>query len=262
MDSLYTLIRQTKANLRAFGMEETLRRTKYFMGLKLFGQSFYQKPIINCILNYSKGFRTFIDIGANVGTITLAVSNLFERCIAVEPLPQTFSRLRLNVICRNINNVQLFPLALGEKEGQAYIYYDSKCTDSASLVPHSFENKTLIKVSTLDLILEESKVRGPYFIKIDVQGYELKVFKGGKETLSKECLIISEFWPYGLKLSGDSPLEYIQFVKDFGYKILQLNGKPLDDHKLLKLCKLGFHDRFVVTDLFFSRRDIREYAWK
>jgi hypothetical protein len=112
----------------------------------------------------------------------------------------------------------------------------------------------LVKIYTLDEVIKKSGVKGPYLIKIDVQGYEFKVFKGGKETLSKECLIISKFWPFGLKSAGDDPFQYIEFMKEFGYQTYDLHGVSLSTSKLARLCKLGIHDPFVVMDILFIKK--------
>ena len=114
---IVTLFKQTVSILRAFGLKETLRRTFYYSTSIIFGESLYQKPIVNCIVKYAKGYPTFIDVGANRGVITVVVSHLFDRCIAIEPLPENFSRLLSNVSAHKIKNCILLPLALDEKPG-------------------------------------------------------------------------------------------------------------------------------------------------
>jgi hypothetical protein len=114
---IVTLFKQTISILRAFGLKETLRRTFYYSTLITFRESLYQKHIVNCIVKYAKGYPTFIDIGANRGTVTVAVAHLFESLIAIEPLQENFSQLLSNVSAHKIKNCILLPLALGEKPG-------------------------------------------------------------------------------------------------------------------------------------------------
>lgn len=114
-------------------------------------------------------------------------------------------------------------------------------------------DKKLVKCCTLDNIVEKTKLKEPYFIKIDVQGWEYKVLKGGRETLKKNCVVVSEFWPFGLNEAGDNPLEYISFMEELGYKVYNLNGNRIRRSKLIQLCRLGINDEFVTTDFVFCR---------
>jgi FkbM family methyltransferase len=252
------LFKQAISILRALGLREALRRaTYYWASIVLHSERLYQKPIIACIVNYAKDYPTFIDIGACRGTITVAVSHLFDRCIAIEPLPENFSQLLSNVLAHKVKNCICLPLALDEKPGTKTIYYSPRNTDTASLVSGLLSceasKEKLVKTDTLDEVIKKGYVKEPYLIKIDVQGYEFKVFKGGKETLSKKCLIISEFWPFGLKSAGDDPFQYIEFMKKLGYQTYELHGAPLSASKLARLCKLGIHDPFVVMDVLFIK---------
>jgi FkbM family methyltransferase len=250
------LFKQATSILRAFGLKEALRRAFYHSASTIFGERAYQKPIIDCIIKHAKDYPTFIDIGACRGTITIAVSHLFNQCIAIEPLPENFSQLLSNMSVHKIKNCILLPLALDEKPGVKTIHYNPKNTNTASLVSGllSYEGlKKNVQTDTLDGMIKKNYVKGPYLIKIDVQGYEFKVFKGGEETLSKKCLIISEFWPFGLKSAGDDPLQYIEFMKELGYQACDLREFPFSDSKLARLCMLGAHDPFIVTDILFIK---------
>jgi len=253
------LFNQATSILRVFGLKETMRRTFYYSASKIFGEKLYQKPIIDCIIKHAESYHTFIDIGAARGVITVAVSHLFDRCIAIEPLPENFSQLLFNVSTHRINNVLLLPIALGEKAGTKNIYYTPRNTDTASfcknLLPREGLKSVSVKIDTLDEVIKRSNVKEPYLIKIDVQGYEYKVFRGGLETLSKKCLIISEFWPFGLKSAQDDPFQYIKFMNEFGYQVYNLVGSPLSISKIAQLCKLGAQDPFVVLDILFCKKD-------
>jgi FkbM family methyltransferase len=255
---IVTLFKQPFSILRAFGLRETLRRTLYYSASIIFGENIYQKPIIDCIVKYAKDYSTFIDVGACRGIVTVAVSHLFDRCIAIEPLPENFSQLLSNVSAHKVKNCTILPIALDEKPGAKTIYYNPRSTDTASLISGLLSCRALkekvVKVDTLDEVIKKSGVEGPYLIKIDVQGYEFKVFRGGKETLNKKCLVVSEFWPFSLKSAGDDPLQYIEFIKEFGYQTYDLRGVPLNTSKLARLCKLGIHDPFIVIDVLFIKK--------
>ena len=59
------------------------------------------------------------------------------------------------------------------------------------------------------------------FIKIDIQGFDYFALLGMKKTIerSKKVILYGEFWPYGLKKSGITPLEYLNLLEKMGFTI-------------------------------------------
>ena len=143
---------------------------------------------------------------------------------------------------------------LGKEAGLATLYFSDAKTDQGSLAKQGSLKEVKVPVTTLDLIIEQSGVSGPFLIKIDVQGWEFFVFSGATQTLKKEAIIISEFWPMGTRKSaGCKASDYIELMKTNGYTACYLNGKPIPPYRLNRLCALGQHDRFVVTDILFQK---------
>jgi hypothetical protein len=86
----------------------------------------------------------------------------------------------------------------------------------------SNENYITIEVTTLDDFLNNIPVD---IIKIDVEGYEVKVFKGSSNILSKhKPVIFSEFSPRALEKAGNSAKEYLDVVNSFGYRLYNINS--------------------------------------
>jgi hypothetical protein len=67
-------------------------------------------------------------------------------------------------------------------------------------------------------------------------------------------MVISEFWPWGLKSASCNATDYLEFMQANGYTACELTGLPLSERKLDRLCRLGESDRFVVTDILFRKR--------
>lgn len=229
------------------------RAYRYF-GAKIFGEKFYHKPIIDSILSYAAKNRTFIDIGAHIGVITTAVAHRFEYCLAFEPLPQNVAQLRYAVESNRLRNCQVFACALGDRVGVTNLYCSESSSTNNSLIKRDRLKKCIkVPVTTLDLIVEETNVIEPFFIKIDVEGYEPFVFRGAHQTLAKSCTILSEFWPWALKSGGYKAKDYLKFMKKYGYIACDLKGRPITQKKLVRFCELFEDDRFVETDLLFQK---------
>ena len=142
----------------------------------------------------------FLDIGANIGFTSLVIDQTVTgaEIHCFEPHPKTYSQLEEN-ISRNAtggNAISKYPIALGEREGELpfrdidlYNTGNSLLRDG-SLASH--QNKIVVPVKTLDS-LELCKDRGIDLVKIDVEGFEMDVLKGGKTTFSKTKIVLLEF---------------------------------------------------------------------
>ncbi len=140
---------------------------------------------------------TIIDIGANIGqTRDLLRENGFGGdIISIEPLPTLQDMLQEKAKSDPKWRV-LEPLALGDHNGECEINI-SESSDMSSLLTSSRElmtalprtrvtDKATVPMKTLntlykELNLEERRV----FIKMDTQGYEMKILECAKETLDK-----------------------------------------------------------------------------
>ena len=161
-----------------------------------------------------------IHIGAHTGgEYSIYKKEHIENMIFFEPLPHTFEKLKTNVG----KEVNLYNLALGNKTGKEimYVEYDNESQSSSILEPHLHKeqypsivfNDTLeIHIDKLDNIQYDKDKYN--FINIDVQGYELEVFKGAtvslkyidyvmaevnKAELYKGCALVSELDAYLLQ---------------------------------------------------------------
>jgi len=145
---------------------------------------------------------TIIDVGANCGNISRQFAELYRpNFIAmVEPLPEMRARLENMKLAKS---QKVFSCALGSKPGTAFLNVLSNSPSSSLLEPRadlgSFyqvdmikEKEVAVKLRTLDDIFGECKIEDVDLLKVDVEGYEIKVFKGGGETLRHTKLIVCE----------------------------------------------------------------------
>lgn len=132
----------------------------------------------------------FVDVGANIGSYSvLAGSMTGAEVIAVEPVPQTFHWLRLNIDFNNLGStVHTYNVGLAAQAG-VLLFSSDQDTMNRVLCADAMagENRAVrIKVMTLD---EACARRTPTLIKIDVEGYEHAVLTGGRHTLTASGLL-------------------------------------------------------------------------
>lgn len=163
-----------------------------------------------------KDFDLAIDVGANVGLWAKHLVEKFDRVIAFEPLEQVYSCLELN--CANLP-VELHKHALGSTNDKVTMTYDSENTGGSFV---SEVGQGTIDIKTLD------SLDLPKFgmLKIDCEGHELEVVKGGKETILKyKPIVIVEQHPESkyqaadyLRELGAVPLGNVRKDYIFGWK--------------------------------------------
>ena len=135
---------------------------------------------------------TVFDIGANIGWYTVLMSKIIKKghCHSFEPVPKIFNKLKQNCIANNLSkNLTLNKLALGDGEKNIKIHTFSGLPhghSSLSTLGRTDFKKTKAKMITLDKYIEDNEISNLDFIKIDVEGAELKVLEGAKKILKLE----------------------------------------------------------------------------
>lgn len=118
-----------------------------------------------------------LDCGAAVGTFSLQAANKCKKVYAVEPLPKFIKALKMTF--KNYKNVQILPVAVGDKEGDLYI---NELSFGSFLSNDKKGDKVQLK--TIDSLFAD-KNRPITYIKADLEGYEMSMLGGAKKTLKK-----------------------------------------------------------------------------
>lgn len=136
---------------------------------------------------------TIIDVGANEGQFARTAAKIFPRAelYCFEPLEDPFRKLSAWAQSQN-GRVRCFQMALGDQEGEAEMHLHVQHTPSSSLLASTatchrlypqtqVESLTRVRVSTLDEALKDALDRMPreLLLKLDVQGFEDRVLRGG-----------------------------------------------------------------------------------
>lgn len=137
------------------------------------------------------------DIGANIGFYTCLFSRLVGeqgRVVAFEPMTATRERLLRNIAINDLQNAAVSPYALGALDEQRPIYFgdDTLAEGTASMLTDPTRGKSeMISVARLDSI--SATLPKPDLIKIDVEGAQLDVWRGGENFLRQtDALILAE----------------------------------------------------------------------
>jgi FkbM family methyltransferase len=137
------------------------------------------------------GTTLFLDIGANVGGYSLALADLFAAVYAFEPNPVTHELLRFNLRLNKAANVTAFAIGLSDEDRIASFEVNRR-NSGASRFSESDRGdgeRMALPLRSGDAFMDEQTGTAAHaigFIKCDVEGMELSVFRGLARTLQRD----------------------------------------------------------------------------
>ena len=206
------------------------------LSIFLFGTS--EKKIKNLkYLFKSDSKLTIIDIGANIGSISLPLAKIFDKSkiFAIEPTNYAFKKLNKNLnlnkhLKKNIFLDQLFlsKIKKPKEVWSSWNFTDNKDKHKQHLgTLHSIKKKSYI---SLTKFVNLKKIKRVDFIKLDVDGHELDVLKSGeKEIKKKKPIIFMEIAPYLYPEFGYECHELIEYILKVGYLFYDDNVEKIKD---------------------------------
>jgi FkbM family methyltransferase len=202
-----------------------LTNKKDFIGNKLFYEHTWEPEIIQIYEQLLKSNYNVVDMGAHMGFHTINFANKVKHVYAFEPQLSLYNQIRGNVFLNELNEkVTCFNVGLGEKNKRSSFgsldkhnslnwgaEWEIELINYGGRALEDNLNSKEIEIKTLDSFNLE-----PDFIKIDVEGYELKALQGAKNTLKNNfpILMFEAFLENQEKVFG--------FLKKIGYEIYSI----------------------------------------
>jgi len=148
--------------------------------------------VVSFVFDVLQEGDVFIDVGAHGGLYTLLSGKIIGsegRAIAIEPNPDNLKFLRQNVKLNQLNNVTVIQKAASDEKLKINLHYETKKTALTSTMIGA--SKTVeVETTLIDEVTE--KYDSIKLLKIDTEGYDLKVLKGAKYTLQKTHYLVVE----------------------------------------------------------------------
>lgn len=185
-------------------------------------KQFYQPHVVNLFKKYAKPDSIIIDVGANIGTFTLAFSKIMPTCHihAFEMMPKTFKALEETVKINELDNVTLYDVGLYDKECELNVSYKPYMLGYTSIIDNAEIASSVGKCTTLD----KYNLKNVSFIKMDIQGAEYEALMGAEETLkNNDCVVLAEFTKT-IDLMQDNMIKYnktVTYMKSLGYTMVE-----------------------------------------
>jgi FkbM family methyltransferase len=151
--------------------------------------SIEERTILEHLVSNLREDDVFYDIGANIGLYTCFAGQRADRVVAFEPHEQTAARLRENAEGKEKEG-RVEEQAAADYEGTASLTHPRRSpeelgTGEFSVLPmEDATDVAEIDVTRIDAVVKRDDLPMPTVAKIDVEGAELQVFRGGEKTLS------------------------------------------------------------------------------
>lgn len=169
----------------------------------------WSENILEIILQALPSGGTFIDVGANIGLVSIPVSrHPNTTVIAFEPDPLNFALLSANVAYAGAM-IRLENAAVSHSAGTVRFARSEYNSGDHRIAPDGPIEVRTVRLD--DLALND----GPLVVKIDTQGAEPLVIRGGRKTIDRADAIVMEFWPWGMRRMGLDPNELVATLATF-----------------------------------------------
>lgn len=215
-----------------------MRRKGGLAWIPEFGGTAAQTPEHRFLAGLDISGKVVYDVGAFEGLLTLFFARQAQRVVCYEPNSRNVARLRKNLELNHIQNVTVREFGLGLKSGSAVLVWDPAMAGAGTVEDTSmagtigsqkFAHRQEVRITTLDQDLIDARLPAPDLIKVDVEGYELPVLKGGRRLL--EALHPALY----LEMHGETMNEkrrnvraIVEYLIQVGYKkILQIESEEM-----------------------------------
>ncbi len=164
--------------------------------------------------------KTFVDIGANIGTSTLpaVVRHGFARAVAIEPDGTNHDLLVQSIVANELEQrIRTFQVALSDQEGEVLLerspvnHGDHRVRRQAGApapvsLTHDDEARHVVAVpaTTFDALVQEGLIplNETGLVWMDAEGHEGHVFQGARTLLASEVPVVAAFRPGALGWAG------------------------------------------------------------
>lgn len=191
-----------------------------------------------------------LDIGANMGWYAINIAKAQPSSVvhAFEPIPNTYYLLVKNVNLNELNNVVTHNFGFSDEEKDLTFFFfpeGSGNASSANLSEREDIEKIVCHVEVLDVAASRLNFPRVDFIKCDVEGAELFVFRGGKKLLERDKpIVFSEMLRKWSAKFEYHPNQIIGLFADLGYRCFTVKGEKLVEF-------FSMDEETVETNFFF-----------
>lgn len=203
------------------------------------------------LLSLSLEGQTIYDVGGDQGIYTVFFASKVGnrgRVVTFEPNPESRRRIVANVELNQFQNVVVRPIGLGAQKGKLTFVFpeDEPARGSADAgiqaqILKEKNTRTIeIEINSLDDETSSFGLPEPDLVKIDVEGLEMDVLLGMKETIRKSRPnLFIEVHGADVQSKDDNARQVVKFLLDAGYSVFHVESKQDIRHANIEAARQG-----------------------
>ena len=213
---------------------------------------------------------TFVDLGANIGTYTVALAKAGFDVVAFEPMPLNVDAIRAALCLNSIDQskVTLYPYGLGTQQQECLVFSDDsnhgngnvECSPNF-IVPVGCSKLGMVAIRRYDDFYDQLRHKNVVVLKMDVEGFEPYVVEGGARLFFERPIpyIQMEFNESSLRQRGSDPFVIVRTLIEKGYTVHRWSfGGPIIPIELVTTNTKDFPRSKYIEDLFLIHESVQQ----
>jgi len=216
------------------GVEYSVPSLKEPVAFHLWANGAYEPELQNIIRNYWRRGTTFLDIGANIGSISIPLALSIDSgggVIGFEASPSIYPYLEENLRLNACANYEAIQCAVCDEDGAVLDFNEApeEKFGMGSLGTKFDAPSVQVEGRTLDSLLAERGWPEVSVMKVDVEGFEAAVFMGAEKLLKElRPVVIFEFCDWAEKNSGRFHIgESQEILLKSGFSLYEIDSGKL-----------------------------------
>ncbi|MFB6190503.1 MAG: FkbM family methyltransferase [Candidatus Nanohaloarchaea archaeon] len=190
----------------------------------LYGNFTSEEHILQDLVAELEEDDVFYDVGANVGLYTCFAAQICDS-FAMEPFPKNVRRLQENLDLNDLD-AGVRECAITDEDGETSFRKDSRGEAGSGLGSISGSGELEVEACRLSSLVQDKPA--PTVVKIDVEGAEMEVLKGGEKVFREDCrTVYCEIHPEHVDAT-----EVESLLEEYGFEVENMGGR--EKHPFLK----------------------------
>lgn len=207
------------------------------------------------VLNkYLKKKQTVMDIGANIGFYSMLARSVVGpkgRIYSFEASKVNAELVKKTAQENFFENITVVNVAISNIVGTGFLYVSPYYNSEHSLFDYHYSSgktssdRISVVLETVDNFFKKNEYESKVdLIKMDIEGSEVNALDGMTQTINDNTnlVLVTEFWPQGIKNSGAEPKEFLERLDSLGFRIHHIDEHqsrlyPVTTSEMLKIAQ-------------------------
>ena len=175
------------------------------------------------------------DIGAHFGVFSLAAAHFGGKVVAVDPSPTAARMIKTQAVLNGLtDSIRILQAAVSDANGSMELLSAGVFTYGYFKVAKGRPRIELTRTRSITVDQMVNEFGPPTHIKIDVEGHEAAVLRGGRATLNQfSPVLFLELHNEMIASEGGDPGRALHEIAELGYKMFALNGESVERAAIL-----------------------------